>query len=306
MSEPQLNIFISTYADARGLRVVDCGDAQGVCNNFMDSSLFELFTWPQRVGALVTDALHGITIFVISHQFYSSYVCGRGNGNSQKFGNLPGRLSLEGRVCDGPEGLSAALDVPVAWTNADATIDDGSEAGRAYLADQVLLCRERNLELQVSCEDIFDSSDCVGCGIIVYVCPTFAIAVVGNPCNFVLLSALEAAYLRCGRCARASHTVGPAQLRRSVPVVCYGVEECDCRSDRRSASCAAEVANVSLCFRRLFFEDLSARRLQRILDNESWREMITGPVGAWVYGFDARGNCIKMHERYLRKASDVQ
>lgn len=227
---------VRSYAAGRGLKVLNIGGVQGVCDRFVNCSPFEAVAYFTHADAVVTDTFHGTILSVITHTPFASFMRGQGYGNSQKLGDLLRRLHLEDRIARGADMLSGTLDSPVAWAATDAVIAEGRKAARAYLAEQVRLCLEKRSAPRASYLNTGRAADCTGCGACAYVCPTSAIQMAEDACGFVCPEVDESACVHCGRCAAACHMNDPVSLRRGAPVACYGAIERDAGSLRQSAS----------------------------------------------------------------------
>jgi hypothetical protein len=131
---------VRSYAYENGFKVLNIGGVQGVCDRFVDCTPFEVIAYFAHARAVVTDTFHGTILSVVTHTPFAAFVLGQGYGNSQKLGDLLGRLSLENRICIGSEAIADTLDAPVEWDGADLAVAAGREAARAYLAKQVWLC----------------------------------------------------------------------------------------------------------------------------------------------------------------------
>lgn len=227
---------VRSYAAGRGLKVLNIGGVQGVCDRFVNCSPFEAVAYFTHADAVVTDTFHGTILSVITHTPFASFMRGQGYGNSQKLGDLLRRLHLEDRIARGADMLADTLGSPVTWAATDAVIAEGREAARSYLAEQVGLCLEKRPAPRASYLNTGRTVDCTGCGACAYVCPTSAIKMAEDACGFVFPEVDESACVHCGRCAAACHMNDPASLRRGAPVACYGAIERDAGSLRQSAS----------------------------------------------------------------------
>ena len=134
---------VRAYAAARGLKVLNIGGVQGVCDRFVDCTPFEVLAYFRHAEAVVTDTFHGSIFSTISHTPFAAFVRSSGYGNSEKLTDLLNRLGLEGRATAGADALAGTLDAPVDWEATDAVIAAGREAARAYLAKQMLALKER-------------------------------------------------------------------------------------------------------------------------------------------------------------------
>ncbi len=133
---------VRAYADAHGLKVLNIGGVQGVCDRFVDCTPFEVLAYFKHAEAVVTDTFHGTIFSTISHTPFAAFVRSSGYGNSEKLTDLLRRLGLEGRAATGAGALSATLDAPVDWAVPDAAVRAGREAARAYLHEQVTAVAE--------------------------------------------------------------------------------------------------------------------------------------------------------------------
>ena len=130
-------VAVRAYADQRGLKVLNIGGVQGVCDRFVDCSPFEVLSYFKHAEAVVTDTFHGTIFSTIAHTPFVSFVRSSGYGNSEKLTDLLSRL---GRAAAGSGELAAALDAPVDWAATDAVIHTSREAARAYLKKEVSAC----------------------------------------------------------------------------------------------------------------------------------------------------------------------
>lgn len=128
---------VRAYADARGLKVLNIGGVQGVCDRFVDCSPFEVLTYFKHARAVVTDTFHGAIFSTIAHTPFVAFVRSSGYGNFEKLCDLLRRLGLEDRVAADASRLAETLDVPVDWGVPDAAIDEGRRCAREYLVVQV-------------------------------------------------------------------------------------------------------------------------------------------------------------------------
>ncbi len=131
---------VRAYAGSHGLKVLNIGGVQGVCDRFVDCSPFEVLAYFKRAQAVVTDTFHGTIFSTIAHTPFAAFVRSSGYGNSEKLIDLLRRLGLEGRAAAGADGLGVALDAPVDWSVPDAAIAEGRRAAREYLSKEVSAC----------------------------------------------------------------------------------------------------------------------------------------------------------------------
>lgn len=137
---PEECAAVRTYADQRGLKVLNIGGVQGVCVRFVDCSPFEVLAYFKHAEAVVTDTFHGTIFSVISHTPFASFVRSSGYGNSEKLTDLLSRLGLTSRAATGAGELAATLDAPVDWAATVAVVRTGRDAARAYLKKEVSAC----------------------------------------------------------------------------------------------------------------------------------------------------------------------
>ena len=128
---------VRAYAGSRGLKVLNIGGVQGVCDRFVDCSPFEVLAYFKHAEAVVTDTFHGTIFSAIACTPFAAFVRSSGYGNSEKLVDLLHRLGLEGRAAVSADGLAATLDAPVDWAAPVAAIAEGRRAAREYLAAQV-------------------------------------------------------------------------------------------------------------------------------------------------------------------------
>lgn len=128
---------VRAYADSCGLKVLNIGGVQGVCDRFVDCSPFEVLAYFKHAEAVVTDTFHGTIISTIAYTPFAAFVRSSGYGNSEKLNDLLHRLGLEGRAAEGADGLAATLSEPVDWTAPDTAIAEGRRAAHEYLTTQV-------------------------------------------------------------------------------------------------------------------------------------------------------------------------
>lgn len=130
---------VRAYADDRGLKVLNIGGVQGVCDRFVDCSPFEVLAYFKHAEAVATDTFHGTIFSTIAHTPFATFVRSSGYGNSEKLVDLICRLGLEERASASVDNIASTLDAPVDWQAADAVISIGRVAARDYLAEQVSL-----------------------------------------------------------------------------------------------------------------------------------------------------------------------
>ena len=128
---------VRAYADDRGLKVLNIGGVQGVCDRFVDCSPFEVLAYFKHAEAVVTDTFHGTIFSTIAHTPFATFVRSSGYGNSEKLVDLMCRLGLEERASASVDNIASTLDAPVDWQAADAAIAIGRVAACDYLAEQV-------------------------------------------------------------------------------------------------------------------------------------------------------------------------
>lgn len=133
---------VRTYAGSRGLKVLNIGGVQGVCDRFVDCSPFEVLAYFKHASAVVTDTFHGTIFSTISHTPFAAFVRNAGYGNSEKLTDLLDRLGLYSRVATGADALEGTLDARVDWDVTDAAIVAGREAACNYLAKEVCACTQ--------------------------------------------------------------------------------------------------------------------------------------------------------------------
>lgn len=128
---------VRSYACLHGLKVLNIGGVQGVCDRFVDCSPFEVLAYFKYAQAVVTDTFHGTIFSTIAHTPFAVFVRSSGYGNSEKLCDLLRRLGLENRVAVGASALAAALEAPVDWSVSDAVVAEGRRYAQEYLAAQV-------------------------------------------------------------------------------------------------------------------------------------------------------------------------
>ena len=131
---------VRAYADARGLKVLNIGGVQGVCDRFVDCSPFEVLAYFKHAKAVVTDTFHGTIFSTVAHTPFAAFVRSSGYGNSEKLTDLLCRLDLGRCASAGADALAATLDAPVDWSAPDAAIAEGRRAAREYLSKEVSAC----------------------------------------------------------------------------------------------------------------------------------------------------------------------
>ena len=227
---------VRAYADGHGLKVLNIGGVQGVCDRFVDCSPFEVISYFLHAEAIVTDTFHGTIFSVITHRPFASFVRGEAYGNSQKLCNLLGKLGLEERIAIDAESLGYVLGTPMIWGQADVVIANGREAGRSYLASQVELCALEQCRIWTTYLEKGEPADCTGCGACAQTCPVGAIAMDEDVYGFVVPVVDEKACVHCGGCARICHMDHFRELRHGTTLASYGAMNCDASALRRSAS----------------------------------------------------------------------
>lgn len=135
-------VAVRAYADAHGLKVLNIGGVQGVCDRFVNCSPFEVLAYFKHAEAVVTDTFHGTIFSTISHTPFAVFVRSLGYGNSEKLTDLLARLGLDGHVATGANALAESLDAPFDWDVTDVVIAVGREAAREYLGKHVATVAE--------------------------------------------------------------------------------------------------------------------------------------------------------------------
>lgn len=131
---------IRAYADTHGLRVLNIGGVQSVCDRFVDCSPFEVLAYFKHADAVVTDTFHGTIFSAIAHTPFATFVRSSGYGNFEKLADLMRRLGFDDRAAVSADDLGSILDAPVDWAVPDAAIAAGRSAARSYLTKEVSAC----------------------------------------------------------------------------------------------------------------------------------------------------------------------
>lgn len=127
---------VRAYADQRGLKVLNIGGVQGVCDRFVDCSPFEVLAYFKHADAVVTDTFHGTIFSTIAHTPFATFVRSSGYGNSQKLNDLLDRLGLLDHVAS-LEQLPQKLSARVDWSSVDDRIEQEREKTYSYLCEQI-------------------------------------------------------------------------------------------------------------------------------------------------------------------------
>lgn len=128
---------VRKYADDRGLKVLNIGGVQGVCDRFVDCSPFDVLAYFKHAEAVVTDTFHGTIFSTIAHTPFATFVRSSGYGNSEKLTDLLNRLGLGNRAAASVESLASTLDASIDWTEIDSVVNAGRAAAIEYLEQQV-------------------------------------------------------------------------------------------------------------------------------------------------------------------------
>ena len=127
---------VRAYADQRGLKVLNIGGVQGVCDRFVDCSPFEVLAYFKHADAVVTDTFHGTIFSTIAHTPFATFVRSSGYGNSQKLNDLLDRLGLQDHVAS-LEQLPQKLSARVDWSSVDDRIEQERKKTYSYLCEQI-------------------------------------------------------------------------------------------------------------------------------------------------------------------------
>ena len=136
---------LRSYADERGLKVVNVGGVQGCCDEFLDLGPFEVLAAFRGAECVLTDTFHGTILSVIAERPFATVVRTRGYGNAEKLTDLLARLGLESRASSSTADFGLLLDSAPDWEPVRALIAEGRQAARAYLVEQVSACQERGV-----------------------------------------------------------------------------------------------------------------------------------------------------------------
>lgn len=134
-------VALRSYADKRGLKVVNVGGVQGCCDVFLDLGPFEVLAAFRGAECVLTDTFHGTILSTIAERPFATVVRTQGYGNAEKLTDLLARLGLESRVASSTEDFRCLLDSAPEWAPVRARINEGRAAARDYLAGQVTVCR---------------------------------------------------------------------------------------------------------------------------------------------------------------------
>lgn len=131
---------LRSYADERGLKVVNVGGVQGCCDEFLDLGPFEVLAAFRRAECILTDTFHGTILSAIAERPFATIVRTRGYGNAEKLTDLLSRLGLESRAASSTAGFSRLLDSAPDWATVRARIAEGRADARSYLQKEVSAC----------------------------------------------------------------------------------------------------------------------------------------------------------------------
>lgn len=135
---------LRAYADGRGLRVVNVGGVQGCCDEFLDLGPFEVLAAFRGAECVLTDTFHGTILSVIAERPFATIVRTTGYGNAEKLTDLLSRLRLGSRAASATGDFAGLFDSAPDWVPVRARIAEGRIAARAYLAEQITACAERD------------------------------------------------------------------------------------------------------------------------------------------------------------------
>lgn len=127
---------LRSYADARGLKVVNVGGIQGCCDEFLDLGPFEVLAAFRGAECVLTDTFHGTILSVIAERPFATIVRTKGYGNAEKLTDLLSRLGLESRAASSPADFPGLLDSAPDWKPVRTLIAEGRAAASSYLAGQ--------------------------------------------------------------------------------------------------------------------------------------------------------------------------
>ena len=131
---------LRSYADARGLRVVNVGGVQGCCDEFLDLGPFEVLAAFRGAECVLTDTFHGTILSVIAERPFAAVVRTEGYSNAEKLIDLLHRLGLADRAASSPAAFARLFDVPPDWGPVRTLISEGRTAAREYLKKEVSAC----------------------------------------------------------------------------------------------------------------------------------------------------------------------
>ncbi|WP_051915953.1 polysaccharide pyruvyl transferase family protein [Bifidobacterium pullorum] len=131
---------LRSYADERGLKVVNVGGVQGCCDRFLDLGPFEVLAAFRGAECVLTDTFHGTILSAIAERPFATIVRTAGYGNTEKLTDLLSRLGLESRIASAPADFAGLLDSVPDWTPVRDRIVDGRTAARSYLQKEVFAC----------------------------------------------------------------------------------------------------------------------------------------------------------------------
>ena len=133
---------LRSYADGRGLRVVNVGGVQGCCDEFLDLGPFEVLAAFRGAECVLTDTFHGTILSAIAERPFATIVRTQGYGNAEKLVDLLVRLGLEQRAASSVTDFGCLLDAAPDWVSVRKRVTEGRAAARTYLAGQVAACQE--------------------------------------------------------------------------------------------------------------------------------------------------------------------
>lgn len=131
---------LRSYADARGLKVINVGGVQGCCDEFLDLEPLEVLAAFRGAECVLTDTFHGTILSTIAKRPFATIVRTSGYGNAEKLTDLLARLGLESRAASSTGDFARLLSSAPDWASVRERIGEGRAAARAYLQKEVSAC----------------------------------------------------------------------------------------------------------------------------------------------------------------------
>lgn len=128
---------IKEYADNKGLNVYCIGGMQGICDEFIDCSPFEVISYFQHAKCIITDTFHGTILSVISHKKFVVIIRNKGYGNSEKISDLVNKLKLNDRVISDLSKLDSVMHNDINYEYVDEVLIKERKRSYAYLKNEI-------------------------------------------------------------------------------------------------------------------------------------------------------------------------
>lgn len=126
---------ICSYARAKGKRLVSVMCRYDWCDSYANvKSPLHVLSIFKDAHAIITDTFHGTIFSIITHSKFGTLVR---QSNYNKLTSLLRDASLEDRIVDRPENLSAVIDSPIDYDSVETALSPLRKSSAEYLQKQL-------------------------------------------------------------------------------------------------------------------------------------------------------------------------